>query len=337
MSKLVVPVAEVQNIREHPNADALLLCDILGWQLVIGKDNGYYNGQHIVYVPPDTIVPEYLSDQLHVTQYLSKQRVRAVKLRGEPSYGLTIPIPEGKEWKIDENVADYFGLKKYYPPVRQQAGDAMPEHPLFYRYTEIENLRNYPYVLEDDEDVSITEKIHGMNVRIGMIEGEVLAGSHKLQRKNIENSLFWFPTELPGVKSLLFDLSKHYKQVILYGELFGNKIQPFDYGSPNEPRFQAFDLILDGKYVDFYNFNNIMKQHGVDTVPVLYHGPYSLDVVKKFAQGRTTVGGTNVLEGVVIKPLVERHDAKTGRVIFKYLSDEYLQLKEKKDIDSTDE
>jgi hypothetical protein len=29
-------------------------------------------------------------------------------------------------------------------------------------------------------------------------------------------------------------------------------------------------------------------------------------------------------EGVVVRPLRERHDPKTGRVILKYVSDEYL-------------
>jgi hypothetical protein len=35
-SDLIVPVVEIKNVRIHPNADMLSLCDVLGYQMVNG-------------------------------------------------------------------------------------------------------------------------------------------------------------------------------------------------------------------------------------------------------------------------------------------------------------
>jgi hypothetical protein len=40
------------------------------------------------------------------------------------------------------------------------------------------------------------------------------------------------------------------------------------------------------------------------------------------------VGGGHIREGVVVKPTIERTDPKIGRVVLKYLNDDYLLQKE---------
>ena len=79
------------------------------------------------------------------------------------------------------DVREHYGIGKYRPPVKFHAGDSEAAHPLFHRYTDIENLRNFPEVFADGEEVVVTEKIHGTNSRIGYVEGSLLAGSHGLQ------------------------------------------------------------------------------------------------------------------------------------------------------------
>jgi hypothetical protein len=61
----------------------------------------------------------------------------------------------------------------------------------------------------------------------------------------------------------------------------------------------------------------------VETVPILYKGPYSLDKIKELSKGKA-FSGTHIREGVVVKPVVERTDPRVGRVVLKYLSDDYL-------------
>lgn len=326
MSTVIVPVTTISEIRPHPNADRLEIAEVLGWQVVIPK-GVHEKGEKVVYVPPDAVVPQELSDKWGVTNYLSNGRVRCVKLRGEPSFGFVIPAIGGLE---KDNLAKELGITKYEPPVRVSAGDAEVDNDLFPKYTEIENLRNFPDILVDGEDVVVTEKIHGTNCRVGIVDGQYMAGSHKLRRKEPEDyakNTYWYPLSLGGVRGLVDLLGMAgdfvHKQVVIYGEVYGRGIQTLQYGLSGID-FRAFDIMVDGRYLDSDEFRHLCSEWGVGMVPLLYHGKYSIDKIKELSIGNTTLGGDHIREGVVVKPLRERTDPKTGRVILKYLSDEYL-------------
>ena len=328
MSSLIVPVTTIEALQPHPNADRLELAQVLGWQLVVPKGQ-YQVGQKLVYFPIDTILPLELSEKLGVTQYLKKQRIRCAKLRGEPSFGLA--IPPDQDWPLGENVADFYGAVRYEPPVRVSAGDAETDHPLFVTYTEIENMRNFPAVFEPGERVILSEKIHGSNVRVGLIEGELMAGSKGLRRKRpaedrFASNTYWFPLSLEPVRVLLEELGHEHQQVILFGEVYGSKIQSFHYGLHGIVGFRAFDLLLDGRYLDWPKFLELCAQYGVETVPVLATIAFDLHEIKRFSEGRTQLmqQDAHMREGVVVRPEHERHDPRIGRVILKYVSDSYL-------------
>ena len=51
-------IQEILEINEHPNADALELATILGWQVVIKKDQ-FKVGDKVVYVGLDSILPPH--------------------------------------------------------------------------------------------------------------------------------------------------------------------------------------------------------------------------------------------------------------------------------------
>src|SRR5437016_3565087 len=89
MSSLIVPIALIEKITAHSNADSLELAQVLGWQLVVRKGE-YQVGDQVVYFPIDTMLPLELSERFGVTKYLSKGRIKCAKLRGEPSFGLAI-------------------------------------------------------------------------------------------------------------------------------------------------------------------------------------------------------------------------------------------------------
>lgn len=329
MSSLIVPVATIEELLPHPNADRLELARVLGWQLVVPRDQ-YQVGERIVYFPIDTLLPLEVSERFGVTKYLSKQRIRCAKLRGEPSFGLA--VRPDKDWSVGENVAEYYGAQKYEPPVRVTAGDAERDHPLFVSYTEIENMRNFPVIFEPDESVILSEKIHGTQCRVGLIEGELMAGSKGLRRKRPAEdrfgaSIYWFPFSLSNVRRLIEALGQEHRQVMLFGEVYGSKIQSFHYGLHNgQLGFRAFDLLLDGRYLDWPDFLELCAQYDIEAVPALTTMPFDLDAVKRYSEGKTQLMGqdAHIREGVVVRPLRERHDPRVGRVILKYVSDTYL-------------
>ena len=328
MSSLIVPVTTIEALQPHPNADRLELAQVLGWQLVVPKDQ-YQIGQKLVYFPIDTILPLAFSERFGVTQYLKKQRIRCAKLRGEPSFGLA--IPPDQDWPVGENVAEFYGAVRYEPPVRVTTGDAEKDHPLFVTYTEIENMRNFPTVFEQGESVILSEKIHGTNSRVASIEGELMAGSKQVRRKrpaedHFANNIYWFPLSLEPVRTLLEEMGRNSQQVILFGEIYGSKIQSFHYGLHGDIGFRAFDLLLDGRYLDGPNFLEVCGQYGVQTVPVLASVAFDLNEIKHFSEGKTQMmqQDAHIREGVVVRPERERHDPRVGRVILKYVSDSYL-------------
>ncbi len=331
-SPLHVPVALVSEVRPHPNADSLDIAHILGWQCVV-KRGQFTAGDKVVYFPPDTVLPRELSDSWGVTNYLDKQRIKATSLRGEPSFGLVMPC-ERDDWQVGENVAEHYDVTKWEPPVREQRSqgkfianpDAVPRNPLFTEYTNIANLRHYPDIFAVDELVVVTEKLHGTNSRIGMIDGEWMAGSHRMQRGE-GDALYWSPRK--HAERLVAALAKHHRQVILYGEILGSGVQSLDYGYKGYEGYRAFDLMIDGRYLDFHAFYAHCEAYEVPIVPVISQGAYgSLQRVCEETKGKTMLNTANHLrEGVVVRPLIGRTDPRVGRVILKYVSDDFLLAK----------
>ncbi len=325
MAECIVEVCKIQEVKPHLNADALELTQIKGWQVVVPKGR-YLAGDLVVYIPIDSVIPPEWSDKWGITRYLSHGRVRCARLRGEPSFGVIVDRDD-PAWPEGLDVREHYGIQKYIPPFKPLAGDAETAHPLFVSYTDIENMRHYHTLLAEGEMVIVTEKIHGTNCRVGMIEGEVMAGSMSVRRKRPEEpekNTYWLPITLPGVMALLAELGASHRQVILFGEVYGRGIQSLHYGCEQQPGFAAFDLLVDGRYLDWDAFQSLCERFGMPVVPVLWRGPFSLPAIRQLSQGDTTLPGHHLREGVVVKPLAERTDPTIGRVILKYISDEYL-------------
>lgn len=344
-SDLVIEVAMVDAVTPHSNADRLSLAQIRGWQTIIRKDQ-FSPGDRVVFVPPDSTLPRALADELGVTSYLSERTdingdrvlvVRQVRLRGEPSFGLIIETRDDT-WTDGQDVADHFGIGKFEPPVKPTAGDAAREHPLFSRYTKIGNLRNFPGVFEDGESVIVTEKIHGSNLRIGSIDGELVAGSHRLQRKRPEDvaaNPYWFPASNPGVVAMIEELAAEHQVVILYGEVYGSPIQKLHYGRQGCIDFVAFDLWLTDHFATFKEFETLCERFGIPTAPLIFVGKFSLEKIRELSEGPTRLDADHIREGVVVRPVVERR-YRNGRAIMKYVSDAYLLSSKLRDAETTD-
>jgi RNA ligase (TIGR02306 family) len=329
MSSLIVEVATIDQINPHTNADSLELAIIKGWQCVVPKGK-YVAGDRVVYVPVDSLMPPEVHEPMGITKYLSNGRVRCAKLRGEPSFGVVMPLADAT-WETGRDVAAHYGITKYTPPTKLSAGDAASEDAAFCKYTDIENLRNFHRLIADGEEVVCTEKIHGTNCRVGIVRGEWMAGSRELRRQTTStpvSNIYWYPTTLPEVRAMLESLVGTARSVVLYGEVYGSKIQNLSYGKVGVMGFSAFDLMIDGVYVDSDAFYDICDRHGVHYAPVLYRGPFSIEAVRGVSGGNSVVGGGHIREGVVVRPTKERTDPKVGRVILKYLNDDYLLQKE---------
>ena len=211
MSTMIVKVRTVEAVLPHPNADRLEIALVGGWKSICRKGE-LQTGQKVVFFPPDSILPPALAEdppagRLGVAKYCSPlpkneqglrppgYRVKAARLRGQPSFGLVMVIDPSRgdlDWPVDTDVAEFYGIEKWEPPLKCEAGDSAPEHAWFPKYTDIEHYANYPTAIADGEEVVITEKIHGKNARCGLVlvspengapQWTWMAGSHDVRRK----------------------------------------------------------------------------------------------------------------------------------------------------------
>jgi RNA ligase (TIGR02306 family) len=359
MSTLIVDVVQVEEVKKHPGADRLELVRVKNWWVISGTGN-WQVGQKGVYLPPDSVVSEALTDKWGITKYtapLAKQidgtrppgqRIRAARLRGERSQGFLAPLDD-QSLPVGTSMVEAWGVKKYEPPVKAMDGDAAPPIGTFHAYTDIENIGNFPGVLVDGEEVIFTEKLHGTNSRVGIVqqpndtdgsmEWTFVAGSHGTRRKPQNDkgvkSLYWLPMT-DNMKNLLVELCAHQNNVVVYGEIYGPGIQDMAYGVKTAA-YRAFDIAVNGKYLDFDVKVELFKKHGIDMVPILYRGPFSMDVLTQHTDGTTTVCSAEEntskfkgREGVVVTPVKERYSEllpNFGRVILKSISVDYHERK----------
>ncbi len=241
------------------------------------------------------------------------------------------------------------------------------EDPRLGKYTDIENIKHYKTLMNDGETVFAFEKIHGTSSAIGSINGKIKCRSKGCQRKTptqlecgfgkkvnyfkyfwmkikelfsrkidieaCKQNWWWFPYSIEGVQNFLIEEGKKFKVVILYGETYGN-VQFLKYGvkqteeNPSGLAFAAFDIKIDGQYINKEDFIKYCEQYKIPYCPIIYKGPYDLDHLKSICNKAKTVlgNGEHCMEGLVVSPEIERNDNHFGRVVLKIINDEYLDL-----------
>lgn len=303
----------------------------------------YKEGERGVYFPADTVLTDEWVKTFEVDHLVRDgNRVGRCRLRGEPSFGLVVGIPEGQDWELGQNVAEFFDATKWEPdPDQATAPDAAPYDseidPHFVKYTDIQNgLLLYDKFLEGEEVVA-TEKIHGKNCRIGIVNDVLQVGSRTYRKSPVVGCIFQAVADRPEVNALLSAMKETgAKIVILFGEVYGQGVHSLHYGCNKKKGFRAFDVYVDGEFLDFHGFADLCDLHGVERAPVLYQGPFDLEKIKEVSVGRSILpGANNIREGVVVRTAKERRDPALGRVVLKFISTEYDLSKHKKK-DTTD-
>lgn len=335
-----VEVCSVDEILPHPNADRLQLAKVKGWQVVIPL-NKFKPGDKVVYIPVDSVLPPELEVKLFPADSkikLHNSRVKAIKIRQFVSQGMVESLDTfgfGNGYLVGRDVTKDLGIVKYEPPVpafqmsSQQGGPASKkkQNPHFQVYTKFPRIQNYPNMFAEDEDVVITEKIHGTNFRAGWVpfvannwwrkllklvrlapKWQFVYGSHyvQLSEKFLYEGFYDKNVYAEQVKKYSLEERIHKGQVI-YGEIYGGGIQKgYDYGLKDTRDLIIFDIQQDGKYLDYEDFKQEADAMYIKTCPVLYKGKFKDAPVEQLMQGKSVLAPEQkVREGCVIKPLVE--------------------------------
>ena len=107
-------VEQIVDIQPIEGADKIEVATVLGWKVVIAKADNLKIGDKVVYIEIDSKVPErpefeFLRDR--------KFRVRTIRLRGQYSQGLIVPLSIlGKgSYEVGEDVTKKLGITYYVP------------------------------------------------------------------------------------------------------------------------------------------------------------------------------------------------------------------------------
>ncbi len=321
-------------LEDHPNADLLSLVRLFGYTVVVRTED-FRNKARGIYISPDNVVPDTKR-----FSWLKHRRIKATKIRGQISYGLLVPLTEEEEqlWETGAEVSEVLGITNYVPPIsfgRSGKGNSVSGPPgvIAPKY-DIENYRRWPEALIPGEEVRVTEKVHGANARYVLVGGKMWCGS-RTQWKEQNTTCPWW-------SSLTLDMRAWCRSndgVVLYGEIYG-RVQDLKY-SVDGIQFVAFDVFRSGRFDDVFDREHLCAWN-IPDVPELYWGnlPKEADKILPFLEELTRQSsvldlqirnsyepqrkGSQIMEGIVIEPVVPREHPKIGRVKLKLVGEEYL-------------
>ncbi|MFE4354967.1 RNA ligase (ATP) [Kitasatospora sp. NPDC056800] len=349
MSTLRV-TAEKLVILEHPNADALELAQVGLYRAVVAK-GAYRTGDHAVYIPEQSVLPEELIEELGLTGKLAgarANRVKAVRLRGELSQGVVCrpAALAGTDLAVaaerGEDFAELLGVVKWQPPVPTSMSGDVVSAPDLLPWVDIENLKRYLEAFAPGEPVVLTEKLHGSCclVTYTAATGEVRVSSKGIGAQGLAlaedaRNLYWRAVRAYDIPAVAARLAERLgaERVGIFGEVFGEGVQDLGYGASartERPGYAAFDVsaVVDGQ-LNWLSAAELLDGE-LPLVPELWRGPFDPETVLGFARGRETVSGRelHLREGVVVRPVTERWSPVLGgRAIAKVVSEAYLTRK----------
>lgn len=269
---------------------------------------------------------------------------------------------EDVEVYVGQDVAEIMGITKYEPPIpTAMSGEVAHVSEAMINY-DFERWESVPDIFAEGELVTAVEKAHGTFCSIKLIPdlkhpemfgetGCITVGSKGISKRGLvfknndtNNSNVYvqtlrklladdFEKSLATAMSMMYgvtwcDTDNDKKDVTILGEVFGGPIQDLKYGMTT-PVFRVFDVKIGNEWLDRDYAEIFCSRAGLEMLPVLYSGPFDLAAIEKVRDGKTTVGGDHVREGVVVTSSNGEYHPMHGRKICKFISHDYLTRKVK--------
>ncbi len=178
-------------------------------------------------------------------------------------------------------------------------------------------FRNATVEFLKDNEWEFTEKIDGTNIRV-MWDGHGFTFAGRTERASIPAHLMNRLNDIFMNTAMeeLFEQMFGDKEVILFGEGYGPKIQKVGELYRPDVDFILFDILIGDIYLERINVQYIATSLGIDVVPIIFRG--TIDEAVEFVKSKPQSSiGTAPMEGLVGRPEVEVRDRTGNRLIVK--------------------
>ncbi len=341
----------IEKVEKHPNADVLDVVTVLGDYPVIVKRGEYSIIAY--YIPLDSIVPDeeqyyflcpktyekYEDDAGQIQQRQmgpkyelgsvpEKYRIiKAKKIRNIYSQGMLVSplsaaLPAAANLQVGDSVVELLNLKKWeeieednIPNAKKSRGANAEKAPQGWAipYYDVEGLRKYVDCLLPDEEIVLTEKVHGSNAAFCHDGERLWVKSRNFYKKMDEDDPWW---DIAIRYDLINKLAK-FPNKVFFGELYGS-VKGFRYdceivAGAMHTKIGFFDIwdVKQGRYLDYDPFVDTVKEAGLNQMPLLYRGVWlGKKIMYPYAEGMTTLGGKHIREGFVLRTVKERYEPK---------------------------
>lgn len=305
----IASIQKIAEVKKHPNADALDIIRVLNYECIV-KRNEYKVGDLVVFIEPDTVLP----DKPWAAFYKAKSnRVKAIKLRGEWSFGIVeslkkLGLDNPNEYAFIEgdDIAQLLGVIKYEPP---QPQDLNAKGPLPFNIcktdeTRWQGLEDIPY----GEVCDITLKVDGQSWSAYYKDGQMGILGRTMEYKTDCVNKYTQNEKLYDVLNKLRTFcEKHRVNLCIRGEQYGQGIQSGNYNPHSKLSlglafFSCWNIDkreYERKGNLFYIFN-IAKELGLPTVPILEENiVLTKELIQKYSIEIKDING-KPFEGVVV-------------------------------------
>ena len=316
-------------------ADRIEVAKIGGWSVVV-KKNEFQVGQLVCYLEIDSWVPTDLapfltSEGKEPRDYngVKGERLKTVKLRGQISQGLVIPLPARfANYKEGQDLTEELGIQKWESKAvtsgmgNAQAAGSFPTH--LVGKTDAERIQNYTRqfkkLLEDQTVVLVTEKLDGTSFTAATDGHDIFVCSRNLALKDSGN-VYWEVAKKNKIPEWLEAQAEQGNRYAIQGEIVGPGIQGNSYGL-TEPTLYIFS-IWDINNQEYLPFSETVKIADIEDQKVPYNFytlKYLLGVALKFAVKGKVRKAVDILLQKNLKPKWKTvpllHQVKIGQQKF---------------------
>lgn len=320
MERKLASIQRIAEIKPIENADAIEAVRVNGWW-VVAKKGEFQVGSWCVYFEIDSWIPEHIApfliknpEKVREFNGVRGERLRTIKLRGQISQGLVLPVTQFTEFPMEaedegRDVTEILGIQKWEAPINPQlAGIARGNFPSFIPKTDQERVQNLSRdireAFQNQETFEVTVKLDGSSITVYFKDGDIGICSRNINLKISDDNKGSTFIKTAFETGLVDALTEYGKNIAIQGELMGPGIQgnrenfgehqiyvyaiwDIDnqrYLFPSE-RGYVFDTLVDrgftGHHVPMFHLKMTLSSASIDNILQLAEGPSLYNPVRE--------------------------------------------------------